>query len=152
MSGGPEKLITEGFAVETISVRGETLGAMYGAGYGEGVRVGPKGGLKSWKIKVSALPDFDDYQINAGEFGLQTRWQYVEGFYTRHNVENWHKVFRFVDPKSRREYLADIAEEQLDMQTFSLFVATVGLTIRQRRVYGVESPSDPVAVENNAEI
>lgn len=147
-----EKLVTEGFAVETMSIRGETLGVMFGGGYGEGVLVGPKGGLLTWKIRVAALPDLDDYLIEADGYGLLTRWQYLWEFYVRHNVENWHAVFRFVDLKSRREYLADIAEEQLDYQTFCLTVANAGLTIRQRRVYGVESPSDPNVPENNAEI
>ena len=76
----------------------------------------------------------------------------VMDFFERHNVANWHKVFRLRDPKTGRDYFADIAEEQLDYQLFCLTVAAVGLTLRQRRVYGAESPGDPAAVENPAEI
>ncbi|HEX3560361.1 MAG TPA: hypothetical protein VHU19_14230 [Pyrinomonadaceae bacterium] len=152
MSVDFEKLITDGFSFELASIKGAGLFASYGDGYGEGAVIGNPDGLLSWKIKVSALPDSDDYLLNAGEFGLQTRFQYLWDFYARHNVAQWHKVFQFHDPLSKKDFLADIAEEQLDYQLFCLTVATVGLTIRQRRVHGVESPGDVVEVENNQEI
>jgi hypothetical protein len=152
MSTDFERLQTEGFALEGYSVRGPTLRASYGDGYAEGAVIGHPDGLITLKIKISALPDFDEYQVNAGEFGMQTRWQYLFDFYVRHNVNQAWKPFWMRDPKSRRDYLFEIAEEQLDMQMFSLKVSTVGLTLRQRRVHGQESPSDPVEVENNAEI
>jgi hypothetical protein len=147
-----ERINTEGFTVESLAIRGETLGASYGSGYGEGVVIGDRAGLRTWKMKVAALPDTDDYLLAPGEFGLQTRWAYLWDFFERHNVANWHKVFRLRDPKTGRDYFADIAEEQLDYQLFCLTVAAVGLTLRQRRVYGAESPGDPAAVENPAEI
>lgn len=147
-----EKLITEGFALEELSVAGSGFFASFGDGFGEGAVTGHPEGVLQWKIKIAALPDTEEYQINAGEQGLQTRLQYLWQFYIRHNVKGWHKVFRFVDLKSKREYLADIAEERLTYSMFCLSVATVGLTIRQRRVHGVESPSDPEEVENNQEI
>jgi hypothetical protein len=142
----------DGFAFELASIKGEGLFASYGAGYGEGVITGNPDGLRSWKFKVAALPDGDDYLLNAGEFGLQSRFRYLWDFYCRHNVAAWHKVFTFRDPVSQRDFLADIADEQLDYQLLCRTVATVGLTIRQRRVHGVESPSDPVLVENPQEI
>lgn len=147
-----ERLNVEGFAVESISIRGAGLFASYGDGYGEGAIIGHPDGVRGWKMKIAALPDTEAYLLPPSEFGLQTRWAYLWDFYCRHNVANWHKVFWIRDPKSQRDYLADIGEEQLDFQMFCLTVGTVGLTIRQRRVHGVESPSDPVTAENNAEI
>jgi hypothetical protein len=148
---GFEKILTDGFFFEAMAIRGAGLFASYGDGYGEGAVIGHPDGLLTWKVKLSALTDTDDYSLNAGEHGLQTRWAYLWQFYVRHNVSNWHKVFWLRDPKTKQDFLADIAEEQLDYQMFCLTVATVGLTLRQRRVHGVESPSDPVTAENNQE-
>ena len=149
---GIDRIITDGFSFEAHSVRGSGLGASYGDGYAEGIRTGHPEGLKAWKMKVDALSDFEEQTVNAGEFGLQTRWAYLWDLYVRHNVANWHQPFWFRDPKSGRDYLVEIVEEELSYQMFSLMVATVGITLRQRRVYGVESPGAPTTVENPAEI
>jgi hypothetical protein len=149
-----ERLYTDGFMLEAMSVAGEGFGARYGSGFAEGIRTGHAEGIITWKFRISALPDFDDYMVDASQygFGFQTRWQYLWDFYVRHNVANWHKVFWVRDLKTKRDYLAEIVEEQLDFQMFCLMVSGAGLTIRQRRVYGVESPSLPNVPENNVEL
>lgn len=152
MSSEIERLITDGFLFEGLSIRGAGLFASYGDGYGEGVITGSPAGLLTWKVKIAALPDTDNFLINAGQYGLQTRWAYLWDFYDRHNVASWHKVFWLRDPKTQRDYLADIAEEQLDYQMFCLTVASVGLTIRQRRVHGQESPGAPALPANTDSI
>lgn len=143
-----ERLIIEGFLFESKSVRGAGLFANYGDGYGEGVRTGHPDGLLKWKAKIAVLPDTEEFLINAGEFGLQTRERYLWDFYCRHMVANWHKPFWLRDPKSNRDYLADFVEEELDYQLLCLTASSTGLTIRQRRVHGQDSPGDAAAVEN----
>jgi hypothetical protein len=143
-----ETLNTEGFTFEALSIKGAGLGANYGDGYGEGVVTGNPAGLLTWKVKISALPDVDEYTVAGPGDVPQTRWEYLWEFYVRHNVANWHKVFWLRDPKSGRHYLADIAEEELSFQLFCLTVASAGLTLRQRRVAGQDSPGDPTDVEN----
>lgn len=149
MSGnGFERLITEGFLFESKSVRGAGLFANYGDGYGEGARIGHPEGLLTWKVKVEVLPDTEEFLINAGEFGLQTRERYLWDLYCRHMVANWHKPFWLRDPKTTRDYLVDFVEEQLDYQLLCLTASSTGLTLRQRRVFGLSAPGEPVAVEN----
>lgn len=148
-----EELITEGFLFTSHSVRGSSLRASYGDGYGEGVRIGHAAGLLAWRVKIGALTDSEEEpMIDAGEFGLQTRARYLWDFFVRHNVANVRKVFWLRDPISKRDYLAEIDMDELDYEMFCLTVFGVGLQLRQRRVFGVESPSDPAVVENNAEI
>lgn len=149
MSGnGFEQLITDGFLFESVSVRGSVLRVSYGDGYGEGVVIGNPAGLLTWKVKIAVLPDDDNYLVNAGEFGLQTRDRYLWDMYVRHNVANAYKPFWLRDPKTGRDYLAEFADEQLDYQLLCLTASSTGLTLRQRRVYGQESPGDAAAVAN----
>lgn len=146
-----EELITEGFSFTSRSVRGATLRATYGSGYAEGAVIGL--GLLGWKVKIGALPDVEgEYLVNAGEFGLQTRAAYLWDFFVRHNVENARKPFWLRCPFTRRDYLAEIDADELEFEAFCLTVFSAGLPLRQRRVAGVESPSDPVTAENNQEI
>ena len=148
-----ERLITVGFLFEETSIAGAGYFASYGDGYGEGVITGHPDGLREWKMKVGALPNVEgENLINAGAQGLQTRFSYLFKFYERHNVANWHKVFWFRAPDDRRDYLADIAEEKLSLRMLTSLLFSTGLTIRQRRVQGVESPSEPVLTENNDSI
>ncbi|HEY0169893.1 MAG TPA: hypothetical protein VGB98_02485 [Pyrinomonadaceae bacterium] len=150
---GFERLITEGFLFEGIAIRGETLRASYGSGYGEGAVVGNPEGLRSWKVKIGALPNVEgENLINAGEHGLQTRFAYLYQFFVRHNVRNARKPFWVRDPVDGRDYLAEIAEDEMDFPMLSRVVMKAGLTIRQRRVYGQTSPGDAVEFENNQEI
>lgn len=149
---GLETLITDGFLFESLSVRGFTFRANYGFGYAEGARFGPPEGLLTWKVKIAVLPDTDDYLVDAGAYGLQTRERYLWGFYVRHNVENAWKPFWLRDPKTGRDYLAEIVEEELDYQLLCLTASSTGLTLRQRRVFGQSSPGDAVTMENNQEI
>lgn len=146
-----ERLLTDGFQFASRGVRGATLRARYGDGYGEGAVIGR--GLMGWKVKIGALPDVEgEYTVNAGEFGLQTRAAYLWDFFVRHNVENARKPFWLRDPFTKRDYLAEIDADELEFEAFCLTVFSVGLALRQRRVAGVESPSDPVTAENNQEI
>jgi hypothetical protein len=149
---GFERLITEGFFFEALSIRGATLRASYGDGYAESAVIGSPDGLLTWKVKINVLPDDDDYLVNAGAYGLQTRERYLWDFYVRHNVANAFKPLWLRDPKSGRDYLVEIVEEQLDYQLLCLTASSTGLTLRQRRVFGVSSPGDPVTAENNQEI
>lgn len=143
-----ETLNTEGFLFEEMSVRGAGFFANYGDGYGEGVITGNPAGLLKWKVKMPALVDDDQYTVE-GPGGIpQTRWVYLWEFFIRHNVASWHKVFWLRDPRTGRAYLADIAEEELTFQLFCLTVSTTGLTLRQRRVAGQDSPGDPTDIEN----
>ncbi len=151
---GFERLITEGFLFEGVAIRGENLRASYGSGYGEGAVVGNPEGLRTWKMKIGALPNVEgENLLNAGAQGLQTRAEYLWKFYVRHNVNNAHKPFwvRLSAPDGERDYLAEIAEEELDLRMLSRLVYSTGLTIKQRRVFGQTSPGDEVS-ENNQEI
>lgn len=146
-----ERLFTEGFLFVGHSVRGETLRVSYGSGYAEGAVIGLS--VQTWKIKIDALPDAEgEYLVDAGEFGLQTRARYLWDFFVRHNVDNARKPFWVRDPVSKRDYLAEISEDGLDFEMLCRVVFRTGLTVTQRRVPGVESPSDPVEMENNQEI
>lgn len=147
-----ERLNTEGFLFESVSIRGAGLFASYGDGYGEGVVIGHPDGLMTWKARCGALPDYDEFLVDAGEYGLQTRERYLWDFYVRHNVNNCRKPFRLRDPKSGRDYLAEITDEQLDYQMFCLKVSSTGLTLRQRRVAGVGSPSSPTDIVNPSSV
>ncbi|HEY0098381.1 MAG TPA: hypothetical protein VGB76_05445 [Pyrinomonadaceae bacterium] len=147
-----ETLITEGFLFEGTSIRGFNLRGNYGDGYGEAVVIGSPTGLRKWKFKVDVLPHFDDYLINAGERGFQTRAQYLWEFYIRHNVANAFKPFWVRDPFLKQDFLAEIVEEELDYMMLCSIAYSTGLTIRQRRVHGVESPSAPITMENNDSI
>lgn len=148
-----ERLITDGFLFEGLTLRGFTLRADYGGGYVEGALTDTPDGLLTWKIKIGALPNFEGEDlIDAGEFGLQTRFDYLFNFYRRHNVAAAWKPFWVRCPATKRDYLAEIVESQLELQMFSALVFGVGLTIRQRRVFGVESVGDVVMMDNNAEI
>jgi hypothetical protein len=145
-----ERLLTEGFLFEGVSIRGSNLRASYGDGYGEGVRVGHAAGLRTWKIKIGALPNVPgENLVDAGGRGEQTRFMYLFGFYLRHNVENAHKPFWVRDPVSGDDYLAEIVEEELDFKMLSRVVMSTGLTVRQRRVFGVRSPGDEAEDEGN---
>lgn len=145
-----ERLITEGFLFVGHSIRGETLRTGYGSGYGEGAVIGLS--LQTWKIKIAVLPDSEGEDlILAGEFGYQTRARYLWDFFVRHNVDNARKPFWLRDPVSGRDYLAEISEDALDFEMLCRVAFSTGLTLTQRRVPGVESPSDPVTMENNQE-
>jgi hypothetical protein len=146
-----ETLLTAGFLFVSHSVRGATLRATYGDGYAEGAVIGLS--LLTWKVKIAALPDAEgEYLVDAGEFGLQTRARYLWDFFVRHNVDNARKPFWVRDPVSKRDYLAEISEDSLDFEVLCLTAFSTGLTVTQRRVPGVESPSDPVTMGNNQEI
>lgn len=147
-----ERLNTEGFLWESVAVRGEGLFASYGSGFGEGVVIGHPEGVMTWRARCSALPDYDDFLIDAGVYGLQTRERYLWDFYVRHNVNNCRKPFWLRDPKTSSDYLAEIVEEQLDYSMLCLKVSSTGLTLRQRRVAGVGSPSSPTDVVNPSSI
>lgn len=149
-----EELNTEGFFFAAHSIRGSVMHAYYGDGYGEGAVVGSPAGLKTWKVKIAALPDYEGEDLlDAGDSGLQTRFRYLYDFFVRHNVANAFRPFWVLDPVSpRRYYLAEIAEAEMDFEMLCATVFGAGLTIRQRRVQGVESPSDVIAAENNSEI
>lgn len=144
-----ERLNTEGFLFEGTSVRGSNLRANYGDGYGEGAVTGSPDGLRKWKVKIGVLPHTEDYSINAGEYGLQTRALYLWRFYERHNVANAFKPFWVRDPFLQQDYLVEIMEEELDYAMFCSLAYSTGLTLRQRRVHGVESPSAPITPGNN---
>lgn len=146
-----ERLITEGFLFKSRKIRGATLRANYGSGYGEGAVIGKS--LLAWSVKIDALPDVEgEYMVDAGEFGLRTRAAYLWDFFERHNVENARKPFWLRDPFTKRDYLAEIDLDELEFEAFCLTVFSAGLPLKQRRVAGVESPSDPVTMENNQEI
>lgn len=147
-----ERLITDGFLFETTSVRGFHLMANYGDGYRDGARIGEASGLRKWKVRIAALPHTDDYLIDAGEYGLKTRAEYLWEFYLRHNVESAFKPFWVRDPFLRRDYLAEIAEEELDFTILCAKVYSTGITLNQRRLPRTPSPGDVVTIENNAEI
>jgi hypothetical protein len=147
-----ERLITEGFLFEDTSVRGFNLTANYGDGFREGAVNGSPDGLREWKVKISTLPHLDDFMIDAGEFGLQTRAEYLWKFYLRHNVANAFKPFWVRDPFLNQDYLAEIVEERLNYGMLCRTAYSTGLTLRQRRVHGVESSTSPITMENNAEI
>jgi hypothetical protein len=135
-----ERLVTDGFRFESVAVRGFTLRANFGAGYAEGARVGPAAGLLTWKVKIAALPDTDDYLVDGGRYGRLTRDRYLWAFYLHHNVANAYLPFWLRDPKTGLDYLAEIAEEQLDYELLCLTASATGLTLRQRRVFGVTTP------------
>lgn len=144
-----ERLITDGFLFEAMSLRGESLRASYGSGYGEGAVIGHPEGLRTWKFKCSALPNLmNEDLIDAGEHGLVTRAQYVWGVFERSNVRNAHKPIWFREPVEGRSYLVEIVEDELDFRMLSLLIYSTGLTLRQRRVFGVASPTEPTAIEN----
>jgi hypothetical protein len=147
-----ETLITEGFLFENVRIRGFNLRANYGDGYVEGVVIGSPKGLRAWKFKVNVLPDFDNYLIDAGEYGLQTRALYLWRFYERHNVANAFKPFWVRDPFLKEEFLVEFVEEELDYSMLCSLAYSTGLTLRQRRVHGVESQTEPVLMENNQNI
>lgn len=149
---GWERLLTDGFLFEEVSIRGFALRADYGFGYAEGAVIGPPDGLLTWKVKIEVLPDVDEYLVDAGAYGLQTRERYLWDFYVRHNVASAWRPFWLRDPKSKRDYLAEIVEEQLDYRLLCLTASSTGLTLRQRRVFGVTSPGDAVTMENDQEI
>lgn len=152
VENGFEELITEGFLFESVTIRGAGLFASYGDGYGEGAVIGHPEGLITWKVRIAVLPDTEEFLVNAGAHGLQTRERYLWEFYVRHNVQNCRKPFWLRDPKSKRDYLAEIVEEQLDYQLLCLTASAAGLTLRQRRVFGQSSPGDPMTAENNQEV
>ncbi|MCA1615053.1 MAG: hypothetical protein LC795_15655 [Acidobacteria bacterium] len=149
---GFERLLTEGFLFEGTTIRGETLRASYGSGYGEGAVIGNPEGLRSWKVRVGALPNVEgENTVNAGEHGLQTRFKYLFDFFVRHNVQNARKPFWVRDPVDGRDYLAEIDADEMDFRMLSRVVMSTGLTLKQRRVFGQTSPGD-AASENNQEI
>jgi hypothetical protein len=153
VENGLERLLTTGFLFESMSIRGATLSADYGDGYREGAVIGSPEGLRTWKVKIGALPNVtDENLVNAGAQGLQTRADYLWKFFERHNVQNAHKPFWVRDPVSNIDYLAEIVEDDLDYRMLSRLVYSTGLTIRQRRVHGQESPGDAVTMENDQEI
>jgi hypothetical protein len=147
-----ERLNTEGFLFEGTTVRGFTLRASYGDGYAEGAVIGSPAGLRRWKVKIAVLPHTEDYNINAGAHGLQTRALYLWEFYVRHNVANAFKPFWLRDPFLKQDFLVEIVEEELDYGMLCSLAYSTGLTFRQRRVHGVESQSDPGLTENNDSI
>lgn len=147
-----ERLNTEGFLFQSTSIRGFNLTASYGDGYREGAVIGAPAGLRKWKLKINVLPHTDDYMINAGAHGLQTRAQYLWEFFIRHNVANAFKPFWMRDPFQQQDFLAEIVEEELDYEMLCRLAYSTGLTLRQRRVHGVESQSDPNLIENNDSI
>lgn len=149
---GYERLITDGFLFESVAVKGFALRANYGFGYVEAVRIGPAAGLLTWRVKIDVLPDTEEYLVDAGAYGLVTRERYLWEFFVRHNVENAFQPFWLRDPKSQRDYLVEFVEEELTYQLLCLTASSTGLTLRQRRVYGLSSPGDPVSMENNQEI
>lgn len=147
-----ERLNTEGFLFEDTSIGGSNLTANYGDGFREGAVIGSPDGLREWKVKISVLPHTDDYNINAGEQGMQTRALYLWRFYERHNVRNAFKPFWMRDPFLEQDYLVEIVEARLSYAMLCRLAYSTGLTFRQRRVHGVESVTDPITTENNASI
>jgi hypothetical protein len=153
MSDGLEQLLTDGFSFEEVSIFGAGFSADYGDGYAESARTGHADGLREWKCKVTVLPDDEEdieYMLDGGEQGPQTHFRYLFDFYVRHNVANIRKPFRFRDPVSRQEFLAEIVEQRMSYQIFNLTAYSTGLTIRQRRIFGVATPIEDTG--NNAEM
>lgn len=144
-----EHLQTLGFLFEGTSVRGFNLTASYGDGFRESAVIGSPEGLRRWRVKIGTLPHLDDYTINAGEHGIQTRAQYLWEFYIRHNVANAFKPFWMRDPFLNRDFLVEIVDEELDYAMFCRTAYSTGLTIRQRRVHGVGSMTDEITMDNN---
>jgi hypothetical protein len=147
-----ERINPEGFLFEETGIRGFNLRANYGDGYVEGVVSGSPDGLRDWKVKIAVLPHTEDYSVNTEGHGLQTLALYLWQFYVRHNVANAFKPFWMRDPLLEQDFLVEIVEEKLTYGVLSRLAYSTGLTFRQRRVHGVESPSDPVLVENNDSI
>ncbi len=147
-----ETLICDGFAFESLAIRGETLSANYGSGYGEGVVIGNPAGLQTWRLRAGVLPNSEgDDLLDAGDFGWQTRFAYLFDFYVRHNVAAARKVFWVGPHGSALVYLAEIVEEELDFQQFCATVFSTGLTLRQRRIFGIASPK-PATGNNTPEL
>ena len=148
---GFEQIITTGFRIESASIRFSLLRASFGGGYDMTAGVGHPDGLRAWAIRVDVLPHTSDYLINAGEFGLQTRAQYLWDFYCRHKQAG-DKSFRIVDPVDERTYLARFVDNDLTFHLLTRKLYSTGLSIEQRREVGVDDSGDAVLFDNTQAI
>lgn len=132
----------------SIDFAGTILSADYGSGYEDTAVVGLA--AREWVLEAAVLPDTDEYLIQGGH-GIETRAAYLWNFYVRH-MEAGRRPFWVRDQKDGRDYLVKFLDERLTYEVFTAVLYSAGLQLRQRRVRGVESPSDPNVPENNAEI
>jgi hypothetical protein len=142
-----EEIITEGFRIESAGIEFHLLRAPFGDGFDASALVGSPDGLRSWSISIDVLPHLEDYLLDAGEFGLQTRALYLWEFFCRHKGAG-DKSFVIVDPIDERKYFARFVDNKLTYQLLTRKLYSTGLELEQRRERGVEVTSDPVDVEN----
>jgi hypothetical protein len=67
-----ERINQAGFLFTETSVAVAVLTAEYGDGYGAGATIGNPAGLRTWNLKIDALPDNDQYLVNANARGSVT--------------------------------------------------------------------------------
>ncbi|HWQ36951.1 MAG TPA: hypothetical protein VNQ79_29235 [Blastocatellia bacterium] len=133
-----ETLDDTGFHFEQTGLRAARLRADFGDGYTAGARVGSAEGLRAWRLRIDALPDLPEYLI-----GQQTRARYLWEFWRRHKLEKESEVFRLRDPfpadPSRPFVFARFTEDELNFGMFCELVFSVGLTLIQCRVRGLDA-------------
>lgn len=134
-----EQLDQTGFRFEETSVEFALLSANFGGGYEATSLVGLASGLREWSVRVDALPLMDEYTVNDGVHGDQTRADYLWDFYVRQMAAG-NKSFWLVDVKDGLNYLVKFMDTKLSYRVFTALVYGTGLRLRERRERGVESP------------
>jgi hypothetical protein len=160
-----ETLSTAGFLYTQTGISVALLKADFGDGYGTSALIGSNQGLRTWAIKIDALPDNFDYVgsdgfilLEDGSFLLtednqkveieksdsevltgETRAEYLWQFFLRSKVAG-NLPFWVWDLKTNQNYLAEFVDDELTYEVFCYRVYGAGLQLRQRRVRGVKSP------------
>lgn len=147
MVNGFERLDTTAlnFTDLTLNHEGTTLSADFGAGYVAAAVVNLS--VREWSLSGDVLLDTEEHMVDAGVDGPQTRARYVFNFYERH-MDAGRRPFWVRVPFENRDYLVEFGEERLTFDIFTGVLFSTGLTLKQRRVRGVASPSDATAEVN----
>lgn len=144
-----EEFNQTGFSVRLVKKRVARLSAYYGGGYQDNALTGSPYGLRRWTLQCDALPNDAEFMIERPDSEPQTRAEYFQAFWDRHQAEITgetvtavNKPFIFRDPTNGKRYYASFVEPEIPLDVVTAAVFTVGVEIEQRRIRGVNTLPD----------
>ncbi len=136
-----EQINQSGFLFTQTSVRLDLLKAPAGDGFAlPSAVISDPAGLRSWSVKIDALPDSD---AQAPKIGSETRAEYLWNFFLASKASG-NAPFWIEDPKDEKFYLAEFVDDELTYEILCSKVYSAGLSLRQRRAADQETPVEEI--------
>lgn len=107
------------------------LRADYGDGYDQSALIGPRTGLKSWRLKFNVLAQTEDDVVSVGD---SSEADYLWDFYCRKQATG--EPFVIESLRNGQYYLARFTDEKLSFELFALRLFTTGVSLQQVRRRG----------------